>query len=354
MIDQGWDAARRISAVRLDGMEDLLMTGPAPCALKDAVPGRAMTALISPAGAACAALLPEIDDSIVHEAPWMKGGKADAKADHALMGDLRAQGFDGAVVFTVFSQYPRPAALMCHMAAIPRRAAHCRENPYALLTTWITEREPQEGMRHEAERQPALAGHLGATLADDGLKIRLAQRFRELGAAYRRDARPLVIPHPGASAPSRRYPEASCAAGLRALEQETEAALILAGTEDERALLERIRLAAASEARVACGVSLGEFAGLLDAADVVVTNNTGPAHPAAAVVVLYALTNPQHAPWRAMARVLSADVPCRNCFQSVCTSGHHRCLEDVRPRQVVNAVIELLQEGADARRRASC
>ena len=358
MIAQDWSGARRILAVRLDGMGDLLMTGPALRALKEVVPGRTVTALVSPAAAACAALLPGIDDFIVHKAPWMKGSGSDPEYDQALIAHLRARDFDGAVIFTVFSQSPLPAALLCYLAAIPRRAAHCRENPYALLTTWVREREPQEGIRHEVERQLALVGQLGATLTDDRLKIRLSRRFCEQGAMYRRGSRPLIIMHPGASAPSRRYPEASYVAVLRELEHETEAVCILTGTEDERALLERIRSAAASEAPVVCGVSLREFAGILDAADVVVTNNTGPAHLAAAVatpvVVLYALTNPQHAPWRAEARVLSADVPCRDCFKSVCPNGHHRCLKDVSPRQVVNVVIELLQGGANARRRALC
>ena len=357
MIAQDWSSARRILAVRLDGMGDLLMTGPALRALKEAVPGRTVTAIVSPAAAACAALLPGIDDFIVHKAPWMKGSGSDPEDDQALIAHLRARVFDGAVIFTVFGQSPLPAAL-CHLAAIPRRAAHCRENPSALRTTWIREREPQESIRHEVERQLALVGHLGARLTGVRLKIRLARRFCEQAAMYRRDSRPLIIMHPRAAAPSRRYPEASYAAVLQGLGRETEAVCILIGTEDERTLLARIRSAAASEAPVVCGVSLRASAGILDAADVVVTHNAGPAYLAAAVAtpvaVPYALTNPRHAPWRAAARALSADVPCRDCFKSACPNGHHRRLKDVSPRQGVNAVIELLQEGVNAWRHALC
>ncbi len=34
------------------------------------------------------------------------------------------------------------------------------------------------------------------------------------------------------------------------------------------------------------------------------------------------------------ARVLNHDVPCRNCFKSVCPQGHHDCLRHVEPEAV--------------------
>jgi ADP-heptose:LPS heptosyltransferase len=50
-------------------------------------------------------------------------------------------------------------------------------------------------------------------------------------------------------------------------------------------------------------------------------------------------------------RVLSHDVPCRNCYKSVCPEGHHQCLELVPPSAVVHAARELLAETAPARPR---
>jgi ADP-heptose:LPS heptosyltransferase len=78
---------------------------------------------------------------------------------------------------------------------------------------------------------------------------------------------------------------------------------------------------------------------------VLICNNSGPAHIAAAldtpVVVLYALTNPQHTPWQVASRVLNHDVPCRNCLRSVCPQGHHACLLRVEPEAVAHAALEL-------------
>jgi hypothetical protein len=74
----------------------------------------------------------------------------------------------------------------------------------------------------------------------------------------------------------------------------------------------------------------------------VLANNSGPAHVAAAmgtpVVVLYALTNPQHTPWRVASEVLFQPVPCGFCYKSRCVAGHHACLSAVPPEVVAAAV----------------
>jgi ADP-heptose:LPS heptosyltransferase len=79
-----------------------------------------------------------------------------------------------------------------------------------------------------------------------------------------------------------------------------------------------------------------------------VANNTGPVHLAAAVgtpvVVLYALTNIQHTPWSVPSRVLSHDVPCKGCRKSVCPLEHNNCLRMVAPDAIVGAVRDLATE----------
>ena len=95
-------------------------------------------------------------------------------------------------------------------------------------------------------------------------------------------------------------------------------------------------------------LDLGELAALLAMAPLLIANNTGPVHVAAAVgtpvVDLYALTNPQHTPWGVPNRVLNHDVPCKYCYKSVCPEGHHHCLTLVPPEAVVEAVRALFAE----------
>ncbi len=96
-------------------------------------------------------------------------------------------------------------------------------------------------------------------------------------------------------------------------------------------------------------LSFAQLCALIEAADLTVTNNTGPMHIAAAVktpvVALFALTNPpaQWGPWRVPHRQLYHDVACRICYNRVCPYGHE-CLRLVTPAMVVDAARELLMD----------
>src|SRR5437763_7320266 len=154
VIMAGWQSATNILCVRLDNAGDVLMTTPALRALKHAAPGRRVTLLGSGAGCAIARHIPEVDAVIRFEAPWVKNDLAsDAVALLRMSDAIASRGFDAAVIFTVYSQNPLPSAMLCYMAGIPLRLAHCRENPYRLLTDWVREIEPHQRVRHEVRRQ---------------------------------------------------------------------------------------------------------------------------------------------------------------------------------------------------------
>jgi ADP-heptose:LPS heptosyltransferase len=348
-----WRAARNLLCVRLDTIGDVVMTGPALRALKAAVPGRRLTLLTSPPAAEAAALLREVDDTIVYEAPWMKPERLDGSGpEEEVVAAIRAHGFDAAVIFTVYTQSPLPAALLCHLAGVPLRAAHCRENPYGLLTDWIPETEPESGVRHEVRRQLDLVGELGAVADEERLGLQLPDSARLRARAVlsevgvdRTDA--WVAVHPGSTAASRRYPAELWAPACRALAAEHGVRQVFTGDASDFEMIERVReLAGEPGPSLAGRLSLAELAALLELSPVLVAGNTGPVHLASAVgtpvVDIYALTNPQHTPWGVPSRVLFHDVPCRWCYRSVCPEGHHLCLRGVAPEQVVDATLELL------------
>jgi lipopolysaccharide heptosyltransferase II len=354
--DPAWQAARRILCVRLDSLGDVLMTSPALRALVERRPGRSVTLLTSPSGRAAASLVPEVSNTIVYEAPWMKvvTARTDGAAEMDMAARLRAERFDAAVIFTVYSQSALPAALLCHLADIPLRLAHCRENPYRLLTHWVGEPEPHDRVRHEVQRQLDLVSTVGHRTADDRLRLRVPPRavpsarrhLREMGLAS--NGR-WVVMHPGASAPSRRYPEERFAEVARGLVRDLGLQVVFTGSLAERPMVERIRAAMGAPSHSLAGrLTVAALAALLARAPLLVTNNTGPAHVAAGVgtpvVVLYALTNPQHQPWKVPTRLLSHDVPCRNCYRSVCPEAHHDCLSRVEPAAVLSAVDGLMAE----------
>lgn len=349
-----WQHARRLLCVRLDSLGDVLMCTPAMRALRQAVPGRTLTLLGSPSGAVARPFIPELIDAIPWEAPW--SNRAPFPPAHAnglaLVGALAARAFDAAVIFTTYTQSALPAALLCQLAGIPLRLAHCRENPYGLLTDWIPDPEPATIVRHEVQRQLALVQRVGCRSAAPGLSFvprpaDVAATRARLGAAGIDPDRPYLLLHPGAGAASRRYPAGHWAQVLRLLAHDPQLPLVLTGNAAESELVDQIQFASAVPAISLAGrLTLGELGAALQHAAVVVTNNTGPAHVAAAVgtpvVDLYALTNPQHTPWHVRSRVLFHDVPCRFCYKSTCPEGHQACLAGVAPERVAAAVRELL------------
>jgi lipopolysaccharide heptosyltransferase II len=351
-----------VLCVRLDQLGDVLMTTPAIRALKEFGSGRRITLLTSTGGAAVARLVPEVDDILVYDSPWMKATvpRGDSGPDLEMIERLRAGAFDAAAIFTVYSQTPLPAAMLCYLAGIPLRLAHCRENPYQLLTDWVRETEPESGVRHEVRRQLDLVEAVGARTLDDRLSLRptdeaIAQVAAILDGLGLAKARRWAVIHPGASAPSRRYSPEGFAEAARRLVREEGFRVVFTGSPGEIELVESIRSTMNAPSDSLAGrLDLGGLAAFISRAPVLIVNNTGPAHIAAAVgtpvVDLYALTNMQHTPWAVPSRVLYHDVPCKPCYKSVCPMGHHDCLRLVPPEAVVRAARELVEEGRPAGR----
>jgi ADP-heptose:LPS heptosyltransferase len=399
-----WSGLRHVLAVRLDNLGDLLMTAPALAALREARPGLRITLLSSPAGKALAPHLPAVDSAIAFEAPWVQSAAPawPDGAEAALAARLAALRFDAAIIFTVCTQSALPAAMLCRLAGIPKVLAHSRENPYRLISHW--QREPDTEVahaRHEVLRQlsllrgaglirppaqplrqdlpPAQEVPIGAALPEQALQqlppsrqlLRideadrrvLRQRLSALGLA---PGAGYFVVHPGASAASRRYPTQRFGAAAAAIAAGSGLRPVFIAGKGEGALVREARAAAASFGCQALALGegtvppagelgqgdellpLGQLMALIEGAALVLCNNSGPSHIAAALrrplVVLYALTNPQHQPWSTRSRVLYQEVPCRNCLRSVCPAGHHECLLGVSVQQVSSAALALLNE----------
>jgi lipopolysaccharide heptosyltransferase II len=355
-----WLEARNLLVVRLDHLGDVVMTTPAIAAIRHSSPDARITLLTSTSGAAALKHIPVLDDAIVYDAPWMQPPGLEpiaghtAAADRRVVNELLRRQFDAAIIFTVCTQSALPAAMMCRLAGIPLRLAHCRENPHELLTHWVADSEVcAAGMRHEVARQLDLVKSVGFHACDERMQFRypasdvlgMRRKFVQAGGDV---LRPYVVVHPGATAAARRYPAERFGVAARAIVEASGCQIVFVGSDDEAPLIAQAQQQMSdSGVSLAGQLSLGELAALIAGAQVMVCNNSGPVHIAAAVgtpvAVLYALTNPQHTPWRVSSRVLNHDVPCRNCLKSVCPEQHHDCLERVEPDEVAHAALDLIR-----------
>ena len=362
-----WRAARRILFVRLDNLGDVLMSSPAMAAVRQQRPDAHLALLCGGAGAAALPHLPMLDEAILYDAPWVQGSQPrdnDGSIDRRLVRRLMQGRFDAAIVFTVCTQSALPAALLLRQADIPLRLAHSRENPYDLLSDWLRESDAiAPGMRHEVQRQMDLVAAAGLSPMQPAGPLVFAVHDADRPAAAAKLAqaggRPgqlYVVLHPGATAASRRYPLEGYAAAVARLQQAGVQVVAVAGG-SEGALVAELQASVAAQGgqplpALVGALSLGELGALIKDAALLIGNNSAPAHLAAAVgtpvVVLYALTNPQHTPWQVPSRVLFHEVPCRDCLRSTCPMGHHDCLRQVPPQAVAQAALDLLQAAAGA------
>lgn len=336
MID--WKDCKNILVIRADNMGDLLMSSPAIRALKETFHCN-ITLLTSSMGNTIAPYLKEIDQTIVANLPWVKTKHpADPKAFKLLTEQLQQSKYDGAVIFTVYSQNPLPAALLAFISGIPKRLAYCRENPYHLLTNWLVEKEPYTFIRHQVKRDLHLVSTIGAETENQKIQIDISEKAKKrvvekliaLGVDPGKD---WLILHPGVSEKKREYPENGWIETGKLLRDRLGYQLLITGSAAEKAMCNNIKNGISENAFSLGGeFSIEEFIALISLAPLVISVNTGTTHIASAtqtpVIVLYALTNPQHTPWQVNSAALFFSVK-----------------EDLRSKnEVVNYVSQQLME----------
>ena len=328
--------------VRPDNVGDVLLAGPAVRAVAADVDR--VTFWAGPNGAAAAALLPGVDEVVVHRADWIDPAAGGVDRDRVMgfVDDLVDLAIDEAMILTSFHQSPLPAALLLRLAGVPTVAAVSDDFPGALLDV----RHRVDDDIHEVERALSLVATLGHRLPHDdhgGLAVAVPPDT-DIHVPAGTD---LVVVHPGASVPARAWAPGRHRETVAALRADGWRVLVTGGA-SERDLT----------AFVADGIddlggrtTLAELAVLLAHSAAVVTGNTGPAHLAAAVgtpvVSLYAPTVPpvRWRPW-GVAHVLlgELDIACAGCRSVRCPLPGHPCLDDVTPHHVVAGLRRLLAD----------
>lgn len=372
---------RRILVRGVNWLGDAVMTMPALCRLREANPD-AHLAILTPAKLADLWHAHPALDAVLTVAP------GDTRWDVARR--IRAGNFDTGLLFPTSLR----SALELWLAGVPERVGYGGQGRAPLLTralplplgvlrthksstleVRLALRASQNsatakttGGRHQIHRYLALAAALGASA--EPLAPRIDVAADDIGTAAarldldpQRMAGPLFGLNPGAGhGPAKRWPPEHFIAAATAIHRHTGCRWLVFGGPDDRDQAGRIAAAVQENADRHCPerrgqpvvwnlageTSIPDLCAALKLCRLLLTNDTGPMHVAAAVgtpvVAIFGSTSPQLTgpglPSDPRHVLLSAPSACAPCFRRVCPVDF-RCMTAVTVPQVVHAALTL-------------
>jgi heptosyltransferase II len=272
--------------------------------------------------------------------------------------EWRRRRFDLAVLF----QNAFEAALIAALARVPIRAGYDTDRRSFLLTNPIHQPEWKD-QRHESFYYSNIVAEVerlsnGRNVASSSQNIE-SQFFLKVSEERKQQAgqllheqgvrpgAPLVLLCPGSiNSRAKRWPaERYASLGDRLIESGANVALI--GSPHERDVSQEVCKHAQHQPIVLTGVTtVAEATAIISIADVLVTNDTGPAHIGAALktptLVIFGPTNPLTTyPMSPSAEVIRRPPDCAPCMLRDCPIDH-RCLTAISPDEVFERASALL------------
>ncbi len=349
-----YDSAGRLLVVMPSWLGDTVMATPTLHALRQVYPSAQITALIR------SNIRPILDgcpwvDRVVTIRPGRRGRQNGRRSGMVSVARrLATGGFDTAVLLPNSFR----AALLARMAGIPRRVGYDRDGRGFLLTDRLLPRRDKGGFVPVSTRDYYLgiARYLGAVNPDPAMRLftrsqherRLGELLEEAGCPWP-PSRPLVLICPGANYGDAKiwYPDRYAQVADRCV-RELDAVVAVAGAPGERAIIDHV-LAAAQVPMIdlqRLGVDLNLLKCVVRRSSVVVTNDTGPRHMAAALgVPVVAIFGPTDPAWTridfASERQVSVDVFCGPCQKKRCPLDH-RCMTQISAEMVFDKAAQLI------------
>ncbi|MBL8876796.1 MAG: glycosyltransferase family 9 protein [Phycisphaerae bacterium] len=292
----------RLLVVCPSWLGDCVMATPALKLLRENLPGAFIGGLVRPGMDELLAGVPFFDEVHVARSSGVMGPKFVAAK-------IRPRRYDTAVLLTnSFS-----TALIVRIAGIPRRVGYDRDLRGLLLTDRLVPPARNDGRRAAISAvtyyKPLIARTIGlpeGAFSQNETPLSLCVTTSDVRAAdavFTRagidPASPRAILNPGGNNPAKRWPPDRFAQVARHLHQAHGLSIFLNGSPGESELVDQI----ADLAAVPCvrlprlGITIGSLKAIVRGSALMVTNDTGPRHIAAAfgvpVVSLFGPTDPR-------------------------------------------------------------
>jgi heptosyltransferase-2 len=263
-----------------------------------------------------------------------------------LAGTIRKNHFDLALLFPNSFE----SAAMIFLGGVRQRVGYATDGRTWLLTNSL---RPSGARRHQIHYYLDLAGAVSADIVQPSIDIEASAEEKAQAATLlqaegiARD-RPYLVLNPGAAYGSaKRWGEDRFAQAGEQLASELDLDVVIVGLETERPVAEAIQQRMGRRVAVLNGkTSLETLIGVIAQSSLVLTNDSGPMHIAAAlgiptVAIFGATDDVVTGPCGPLARVVKEPVECSPCLLRECPIDH-RCMERVTVDAVCRAAREVV------------
>jgi len=313
----------KILVIRVDGIGDLLNSTPAIALLRKNYPSAEITVLARPLNASVLIGNPDVDRILIFD---RDGEHSGVLARLQFYRGLRRERFQLAVAMQT--------AMWSHLVAFLSGATYRLgryQKRFRSTLTHAWRGRYRKGETHEVDRNLELVRLICAgegkrelifELSSDEIAAAEAE-FASLGIG--RDAFLIGI-HPGGSSFDKRWPEKQYAELADRFARYYNATILLLRGPEEAALVQNIQAAMQSDAITYAPETIRELGAMLSCCDLVVCNDSGPMHLAAALdVPMVAIFGPtDHVAWHPLsenATIVRRDMPCWPCSAHKCKIG---------------------------------
>ena len=302
-------------------------------------PGAKIDLLAPPWTAALLRQMPEVNEVIVNPFPH---GALKLAARYQLGNQLRAVNYNQAIILPNSLK----SALIPFFAGIPLRTGFIGEMRFGLLND--ARRLDKNELPLMVERFAVLAEVASDTkqrpLPQPRLRVSVSQREAVLDKLGLTLQSPVAIFCPGAEyGPAKRWPIPYFAQLAQHL-CDLGYVVWLVGSPKDKEMGDKIVALGNHACHNLCGATdLADAIALLSCADLVVSNDSGLMHVAAALdrpmLALYGSSSPGFTPpLSSQAQVLKLDMKCSPCFKRECPLGHFDCMNKLTPVQVAKFI----------------
>ena len=329
--------------IRIDRIGDMVLSTPAFKAIKTAFPDAALTVLASSSNYPLIQSDPYVNEILVHDS------SAGLRETARMVRRLRSRRFD--VVIDPMTGYDAQTAFLSYLTQAETRVGFVGFGREVFFSAPVQLPEPKPGI---VDLHLALLTRMGIHCS--GIEPELFLREEEMERARRwvrrvaSEGERIIGIHPGAHYATQRWGIRNYAALVELLMKNTGLKPVVLGGPADIPLVKGILARTNDSVPAVFSSDLRELMALISQIDVLVCNNSGPLHIAAALKVptvsfMGPTVKSLWTPSGSRHRVLRAeDLDCIGCNNGVCRRGTMECMQRLTPEIAREALAELLNQ----------